>query len=512
MIAMHVASERPDDNGSSRRRFLQQLTVGAGAAGLGLFSPDAWAASELTSSGTQAPLSPTSAPQEVIVVGAGLAGLAAGWELDAAGHEVTLLEARSRPGGRVQTLREPFAGDLFAEAGAVAFSRAYTEANRYIDELGVERAQWAQPGLRGLYHLNGKRFAVGGDSQPEWPYDLSAEEQGLGPMGLMKKYLFGTLPKAIGNPSEWNRPPLSDLDQMSLAEYLREQGASQGAVSLLADTQFFGPRLDNLSTLSSALAEFGLFFGGAPFVLDGGNDHLPEAMAAELGRSVLYGTEVTALRSTETGVEVDARQGRRSRQFQADRAICTVPAPVLQGLRIEPELSPDKRAAVQNMPYFDTILTYAQVRRCFWHDEGVSGSAATDLSAIDQVTRYPLSDAGGPEERAVLSTGVRGPWAAQLAEKPDTEKVGLALKQMEKVHPQIRDYHEGAAVKSWGDDPYAQACVSWPAPGDVTRYLEPLQEPHGRIHFAGEHTSVLRSTMEGALRSGIRAATEVNEA
>jgi Monoamine oxidase len=131
---------------------------------------------------------------------------------------------------------------------------------------------------------------------------------------------------------------------------------------------------------------------------------------------------------------------------------------------------------------------------------------------IDQVSRYPLSDAGGPEERAVLTGAVRGSWAAQLADRSDTEKIALTIEQMEKVHPTIREYQEGAAVKAWGDDPYAQACVSWPGPGDVTAHLEALQQPHGRIHFAGEHTSVLRSTMEGALRSGIRAATEVNEA
>ena len=86
------------------------------------------------------------------------------------------------------------------------------------------------------------------------------------------------------------------------------------------------------------------------------------------------------------------------------------------------------------------------------------------------------------------------------------------MEHMDRVHPGIAEYVEGAVVKAWGRDPYAVGHVSWPAPGDVTGHLKALQRPHGRIHFAGEHTTVLRGTMEGALRSGIRAAEEVNEA
>lgn len=73
-------------------------------------------------------------------------------------------------------------------------------------------------------------------------------------------------------------------------------------------------------------------------------------------------------------------------------------------------------------------------------------------------------------------------------------------------------FQEKGHVKAWSEDPYTLGAVSWPAPGDVGKYLKALQVPHERIHFAGEHTSILRSTMEGALRSGVRAAKEIHEA
>ncbi len=485
----------------SRRHFLRQLArATAAGSGLSFVHPFVGSAPSVTAASAK----------HVLVLGAGLSGLAAAWELEAAGREVTVLEARSRPGGRVFTLRQAFAEDLHAEAGAVAFSETYTQANRLVDELGLERAEWAMPDLNPLYHLRGRRFSAGPDQQPEWPYDLTAREQNLGPMGIMKRYIIDPLPPEISNPDRWDEAPLADLDDLSLAGFMRHQGASEGAIELIADTQFFGPRIDNVSMLASALAEFGLFFAGRPFVLAGGNDRLPTAMAGRLSRAIEYGVEVTEVRQANSGVEVQALRGDRTERFQGDRIVCTVPAPVLQGIRFTPSLPAAQQFALRQMPYIDTTNVYMQVGRAFWYEEGVTGSASTDLP-IDQISRAPLSDAGGPQDRVILKSAVRGPAATRLGVLPEEEILEHALRHMDEVHPGIHDVQEGGTVKSWGQDPYALGCVSWPGPGDVTWFLKTLQSPHGRVHFAGEHTSILRSTMEGALRSGVRAATEIRQ-
>lgn len=266
------------------------------------------------------------------------------------------------------------------------------------------------------------------------------------------------------------------------------------------------------STLSSALADLGLFFGGAPFVLADGNDRLPEGMAERLGRSIRYGVEVTEIRNTGSGVEVRGRRGGRTATFEADRAICALPLGVLREIEVEPRMPEPKRQALSEMPYLENTRTFLQVSRCFWYDEGVAGSAWTDLP-IQQVSRQPIPDVGGPNERAILESHVRGSVAGELGRRPESEIVEHVLRHMDEVHPGIREHVEGAVVKAWAEDPYARGGhTSWPGPGDVTSHLEPLQRPHRRVHFAGEHTSILRGTMEGALRSGVRAANEVNEA
>lgn len=495
--------ETGDRNEMPRRTFLRRAALGAGAVGAGLYLP-------LPLSAGPAPIGGrTQDPKRVLVLGAGLAGLAAAWELDGAGHDVTVLEARSHAGGRVRTLREPFADDLFAEAGGVAFSKTYTQANRFIDELGLEREPWAQADLAPLYHLKGRRFSGGGET--ELPYELTGEERRLGPFGILKQYVFGTMPPEVSDPESWNGPPLADLDSMTLGEYMRSQGASAGAVDLIRDTQWFGYAVENGSALSSLVADFGLFMGGAPFVLAGGNDRLPMGMASRLSRSMRYGVEVTGIRDTGEGVRVTATRGDRRETYEADRAICTLPLGVLRDVEFEPSMSAEKRTAVSEMPYITATRTYLQVDRAFWYDEGVQGAASTDLP-IGSVSRHPPSDTAGPDQRALLEGYAVGPEASRQASRADSELVDYVLDQMEKVHPGIGEHFEGAAVKAWSRDPYAKGHVSWPGPGDVTAHLEALQSPHGRIHFAGEHTSVLRSTMEGALRSGIRTANEVNEA
>lgn len=491
--------------GVSRRRFLGQLGLGAGAVGMGLHLPG------FLPPGPGPLEGEAHDPEEVLVLGAGLAGLAAARELDAAGHEVTVLEARTRPGGRVHTLREPFAGDLYAEAGAVAFGVNYTEANRYIDELGLERASWAVPDLRPLYHLKSRRFSVGPEESPDWPYDLTPDEQGLRPREMVARHIVDGLPSEISEPEAWSEAPLAELDGLSVADFMRKQGASEGAVELVGDTQWWGPGMESTSALSAALADFGLWAGQPPFVLAGGNDRLPAAMAEGLKRSIRYGVEVTGVREDGGTVEVRAERRDRAETYRADRVVCTLPATVLRDVRFEPGLPAEKRAALRDLPYLGTTRTYVQVDRCFWYDEGVTGSAWTDLT-IKEVARQPSSDPGGPNQRAILESHVRGPSARRLAERPESDILEHTLRHMENVHPGLQKHQEGAVVQAWSEDPYALAAYCWPAPGDVTRHLEPLQRPHGRIHFAGEHTSVLRATMEGALRSGIRAAKEVDGA
>jgi monoamine oxidase len=133
-------------------------------------------------------------PQKVIVVGAGIAGLIAAFELMQNGHDVTVVEARMRPGGRIHTLRDEFSDGLYVEAGAHDFSDAYTLLQHYIQlfNLTVEEIGAAEKNVSAndVFYLQGKRYVVTAGNPPDWPYHLSAEERKLGLQGLWDKYVF----------------------------------------------------------------------------------------------------------------------------------------------------------------------------------------------------------------------------------------------------------------------------------------------------------------------------------
>ncbi len=488
---------------TTRKKFLQQLAMGAGAVGAGICFPGILSAREFS-------MGKTNSPKNVLIIGAGLAGLSAAWELKEAGHKIRVLEARERPGGRVSTLREPFAQGLYAEEGAAAFSESYTHALRYIEKFDLKRIPWAMPAAPVVHHLKGKRFTVAPGEKVKWPYTLTPEEQELGPWGIVEKYIIQTLPEERAESQKWDQPPLVNLDDTSLYDYMISQGASEGAVELVQNTQWFAAIPEKTSGLSMAVSDFGLFMGALPFVLAGGNDQLPRAMADAIKENIEYGTEITAINdSGETAIIVGKKSGETVR-FEADYVVCTLPAPVLKKIEMVPRLSTAKQAAINNLPLLDITRTYLQMKKPFWLEEGVAGSAFSDLSA-GQVNGY--THPNGAENRpAILESFVAGPQATSMGKLPKETLKAKVLKDMDEIHPGATVNFESVYIKAWSEDPYALGGPSWPAPGDVTKYLEHLQSPHGRIHFAGEHTSILRSTMEGALRSGARAAKEIHDA
>jgi monoamine oxidase len=501
-----------DSRGLTRRRFLQ-------TAGLGL---PALAALSGRLGGAAAPpvASPGREPQQVIVVGAGLAGLAAAYELVALGHEVTVLEARLRPGGRVHTLRRPF-GDaaLYAEAGAMGFGGRSRTALRYVKVFNLPVVEWPASPLANVYHLRGRRFAARPGTRPDWPFALTAEERDLGVGGMLQKFLAPA--GGLGDPADpdWRLDPAAALDELTLAELLRRQGASSEAVELLGDVTPFGYGWPEVSALHRLLSDVALA-GRSAMVLAGGMDQLPLAFARALGDRIHYGAPVVRVAQQPGRVRAVVGGAAGERAFDADRLICTAPAPAVRRMRFEPDLPARQRRVLDTLPYLPVLRIFLQAKRRFWAAAGEAGTAWTDLP-IQLVAEQPVAPAAvvagsaGPAGVGVpglLECHIKGPAAARLGELGQAAQIAFAVEHLEKVHPGFGSVFSAGAVVDWGADPWAGGGYAWWRPGELHERVPELARPSGRVHFAGEHTSFLGRTVEGALESGNRAAREVHDA
>jgi monoamine oxidase len=295
---------------------------------------------------------------------------------------------------------------------------------------------------------------------------------------------------------------------MTFAELLRRQGASPDAVALmrLGQVDIWGDGVETVSALA-LLRELALRWKTRQsYLIQGGSDRLPKALATTLAEKIRYGAPVVAIEQDPRGVRVTWQDADGRQTLTADRVICTVPFSVLRTIPVSPPLAPAKRRAIEELAYTSVTQVYLQSRTQFWGAEGATLTANTDLPVMW------CAAFSHPGPRGILESFMTGPQARHAAAMAEGDRLAFTLAEMEKVFPGVRDHYEGGASYCWDQDEWARGDYAWFKPGQMTSLLPVIATPEGRIHFAGDHTSAWPGWMQGALESGNRAAKEVNEA
>lgn len=483
-----------------RREFLK---LGLLAAWAQFAPPRSW-------SFTPQALSHAASPKKVLVVGAGLAGLVAGYELTQAGHDVIILEAQLRPGGRVQTLREPFSDGLYAEAGAARIPDNHDLTLHYAKHFGLTLVPFFPSKLDMVYLIGGKRIKCRSWSDLDLskvPLNLTAEERRLGMSGLLQKYLGDAL-NEIGDPRTAGWPGVSakKYDSVTMAEFLKERGASHGAIELL-EYPYASAEDDPVSLLWNLRDYWYPLRETTRYKIDGGNDKLPRAFAEKLRERIHYGSPVVRIEQDSSRVRAIVVRSGTYETVEADRLICALPFPPLRRVEVQPPFSERRRKAIAELRYDSVTRVILQCRSRFWEKDGCNGFGASDLP---QEIFHPTFDQPGTRGllAAYMLTGV-----GQRAAAMDPEsRTAFAAQETEKIHPGLLGHLEGCVSKVWTADPWAGGAGTEHSPGQLTTLCEGMERPEARVHFAGEHLSAWPYWMQGALQSGLRAAKEVHEA
>lgn len=458
-----------------------------------------------TSAEVQATTSSGSSRQ-VLVLGAGLAGLAAAYELKKAGYAVTVLEARSRPGGRVLTYRDPFADGLYAEMGAEYVDATDEYDHRFCKELGL-KVMTAK--MYDAIFVRGQRFRMDAFKQNKEKLPFAGTEGGR-LFGQEAAYLKRLL-ALIADPEKLP-PEILKLDNLSVAELLIREGAPEDIVALFTYTQATEStaRPQEMSALHLVRSHRRSFSEDTDEGrILGGNDQLPKGLARALAGQILYNRPVRRIAHDGDGATVFFEEGGVLRSLRAPRLVVAIPFKVLRDIEVTPPFSPAKTNCIATLAYGHVMKIAMQYERRFWDEPASLGQRVFTDTMLRRVYHFSI-DQPGP--RGILMSFTSGADAEALGRMSESERLRTALQEATKIWPEAPHHFEGGAVKYWNEDPWIRGSYSFEGVGQARDYLQIAAAPEGRVHFAGEHTSVHRASMNGALESGVRAATEVQKA
>jgi monoamine oxidase len=444
--------------------------------------------------------------RQVVVLGAGLAGLAAAYELKKAGYGVTVIEARTRPGGRVLTYRDPFADGLYAEMGAEYVDATDEFDHRFCKELGL-KVMTAK--LYDAIFVRGQRFKMAAfkQSKEKLPY---AGTEGGRLFGQEAAYLRRVL--ALIKDPETLPPEILKLDNLSVVELLAQEGAPEDIAALFTYTQACEStaRPHEMSALHLVRSHRRSFSEDTDEGrILGGNDQLPKGLARALAGQILYNRPVRKIAHDREGATVTFEEGGAVRTLRTPRLVVALPFKVLRDIEVTPSFSPAKTKAVATLAYGHVMKLAMQYQQRFWDEPQSLGQRVFTDTMLRRVYHFSI-DQPGP--RGILMSFTSGADAEALGRMSDADRLRTALQEATKIWPEAPRHFEGGAVKYWNEDPWIRGSYSFEGVGQARDYLQIAAAPEGRVHFAGEHTSVHRASMNGALESGVRAAAEVQKA
>ena len=448
--------------------------------------------------------------KRVIIVGAGMAGLVAGYELARAGHDPLILEAQHRVGGRIYTLRK-FAPGLYAEAGAMRIPQVHDLTLGYIQHFGLELRPFIMGNPKGLVYVGGKRLTAeqAGLTPDELGFIVADHERGRSFTDLWEEAtrdLRAWL--ETDQVAGWERMR-REYDGYTLREFLEMKGFSEGAIEMYGVMNFVEAGINN-AVVEEFREDFGKAYEDMQEIV-GGADRLPNALYAELADRVRFGAEVHALDQDADSVTVHFKTEAGRYAITGDYAIVTLPFSVLRQVEVMTPFSREKQRAIRQLNYSASTKVLFQVRERIWEtDDGIFGGATVTDLPIRRMN-YPTPDPT-TSRGMLLASYTWDQDAARWGAMDEETRLEEALEDVSKIHPRIRDVYEVGASHAWSDDRYANGAFALFEAGQQTQLQADIVRPEGRIHFAGEHCSLYHAWIQGALESGLRAAQAIHEA
>lgn len=449
---------------------------------------------------------------DVVVVGAGLAGLTAALQLQRSGHRVRVLEASRRVGGRVLGAR--IGDNQMIELGGQFVGPTQHHILGVIDTLGLATYPTHTAGDH-IYFRHGTRTrydAAGGPIPPE-------SERAVGQL-LAAIEELQAMAAEVSPDRPWEAPHADEWDRQTFQEWI-DRFVDEPAARLVIEyvvrgTNTCEPAQVSLLHMASYVAAAGddeipgsilrvvvTADGASMYRIEGGSQRIPPLLADQLGDAVSLSTPVRHIAQDGRGVTV--RAGART--IRARRVIVAIPPVMAADIAFHPPL-PDKRRQLGQR-----LLRGAQIKanvvydRPFWREEGLSGYVLSDSGPVQNVWDNTPA-AGNP---GVLLCFLKADAARDLDHDSDEAVEKAIVDNLTSYFGEQAAQPRQIVLKRWHTEPWIQGCPgSLAPPGVLTSCGSALRDPVGRVHWAGTETAKYwQGFMDGAVASGHRAATEV---
>jgi len=511
----------------SRRQVLHWIGATAGAAAM-YQAMSALAFAGETHHDRYFSLSGAPKGTRILILGAGLAGMTAAYELRKAGYQVKLLEYNAKPGGRCWTLR---GGDRYVELGGATQACTFDPGLYlnpgpwripyhhhavldYCHKFGVALEPFIQVNYNALIHST-RAFA----GKPVRYREVQADFQGHIAELLSKAINQNALDQALTAEDRqrlleamrsWGALDASGSYRKSLETSLRRGFAVDAGGGLMREA-LPSELLDRKALLDSNLWQSiavgqDYEFQTSLFQPVGGMDKIAQAFEKQVGEIIQYNAKVTAIEQNDQGVTVtyqSSTAGGASAQETADWCVCTLPLSILGQLPVQ--VSAPMMSAIRAVPYEAAVKVGLQFKRRFWEqDERIYGGISYTDTPIGKIS-YPSTDYGKPGKGVLLGGYLFGPNAYEFTAMAPEARVRKAVEYGALIHPQYSAEFDNGIAVGWHRVPWTNGCYGLWTEGLRHQHYHNLCQIDGRIVLAGEHASRIPAWMEGAILSSLDA-------
>ena len=461
-------------------------------------------------------LEKTKIPKKIIIIGAGMAGLVSASLLKQAGHNVTVIEATDRVGGRIYTLRGDFRDEQYLEAGAMRIPSTHLLTWEYIKKFQLPVNKFINSTPADIIYVKGVKARLKEYEQnPQiLRFPVCPHEKGKTAKELIQSAIKPVTDFINQNPRK-NWPwVIRELDKYSMDTYLRYNPfgvtLSPGAIEMIKVIL----TLEGLIELSFLELFREQLIPDIFYEITGGNDLLPKAFTNQLKDNIYYGQNVKRIVQHDNQVTVHSvHRILEPFQITGDLAIVTIPFSVLQFVEIEPRdsFSENKWKAIRELKYAESTKTGIQFKNRFWEKQGLyGGQTVTDLPI--KYVQYPSHGLGTQGTGVILGSYTWEDDAIPWDSLDQDSRLEFVLKNLAEIHgKQVYSDFQGGTSHSWVRYPYSAGAFTLFKPEQVKELTPYISTPEGRVHFAGEHASTTHGWIQGAIESGIHAAYEVND-